>query len=610
MKNLLLKLKDSAISVLPITAIVLLLGIFVVKLDIDSILTFCFGAFLLIIGMGLFSLGADTAIVNIGANIGASLTKKRSLARIIIICFTIGLIVTVAEPDLLVLAEQLSNSLNKYLLILCVAIGVGIFLTLAILKTIFQISLQKLLFVAYSIVFILGIFVPKEFFPLAFDGGGVTTGPMTVPFIMALGIGFASTISSNRPDDNFGLVSLCTVGPIISILLMGIFADVSALQSQAVTQAPALQGGLIGKFFVAMPSYIFDVTLALLPIIIFFLIYNFAVLHLPKKYIIKTMFGVFYVFVGLTLFLTGVNVGFAAVGKILGSKIISSPYSWLIIPVGALIGFFIVVAEPAVHVLNEQVEQISNGLIKKKQMMLSLMFGVSLAVALSMLRIVASLSIWWFILPGYAVAFILSLFTPKIYSAIAFDSGGVASGPMTATFLLPFALGVCSAKQGNIFTDAFGIVALVAMTPVVTIQILGLVATIKQKKHIKQLEFEAVKQNASEQDSMVVFDALSKTNRKKRKNIQVASIQKNETLQTQTQPSDNADIIKIEQPTLIEVEQTINNVDAKEATTQKDNINQDTVQSVDLATINLNTLKEVATITVENATKENDEHTN
>lgn len=482
-KNFVLKIKESLSSVLPITGLVLLLHFTIAPMPTGTLVMFLMGALLLIFGMGLFTLGADTSMMIMGEKMGAFLTKSRKLWLIIPVSFLMGFMITMAEPDLQVLADQTPGVPNM-ILIVCVAVGVGIFLVVSLLRTLLQIKLSYILIFLYLIVFVLASFTPRSFLAVAFDSGGVTTGPITVPFIMALGIGMASVRSDKTSrEDSFGLVALCSVGPILAVTLLGLFYKPSASEvTQDMVTNVANFKEIIQVFGRSLPVYAKEVLIALLPIIVFFLIFQSFTLKLPRKQLIKIGIGALYTYLGLVLFLTGVNVGFMPAGYLLGQNIITGKYKMALIPLGMLIGFLIVAAEPAVHVLNEQVEDISEGSISKRSMLLSLSVGVAISVGLSMLRVSTGLSIWFLLIPGYAIAIILTFLVPPIYTSIAFDSGGVASGPMTATFLLPLAMGACSAIGGDILIDAFGIVAMVAMTPLITIQILGLVSKIKANR--------------------------------------------------------------------------------------------------------------------------------
>lgn len=470
------KIQEALSSVLPITIIVLILSTLLVPLSVGTVVMFLVGAVLLIVGMGFFTLGADIAMMPMGEGIGNQFTKINKLWLVMGLTFIMGFIITIAEPDLDVLAKQVS-AIPDQVLIYTVACGVGIFLVFSLLRIVFQIGLAKMLIIFYLIVFTVSIFVPNNFVSVAFDSGGVTTGPITVPFILALGIGLTSLRSDKESHDNsFGLVALCSIGPILAVMILGILYDPqSAIYDPVVIPHVETMQDVFKQFAIELPLFAKEVLMALSPILIFFILFQLITKHFPKKRLLKVFIGILYTFIGLVLFLTGVNVGFIPVGTMLGSELAASSYRWILIPLGMLVGYFIVSAEPAIHVLNKQVEDVSAGTISAKAMNRSLAIGVAVSVGLSMVRVLTGISIYWFLIPGYSIALLLSFFVPKIFTGIAFDSGGVASGPMTSSFLLPFAMGACEAVGGNILTDAFGIVAMVAMTPLIAIQILGFV---------------------------------------------------------------------------------------------------------------------------------------
>lgn len=481
------KLKESLTSVLPITLIVFVLCFSVVPVTNGILMAFVIGAVLLVLGMGLFTLGTDLAMTPIGGHVGAEVTRSRRLWVIVLVCFVVGCMITVSEPDLQVLAEQVPGVPN-ITLILAVAIGVGLFLVVALLRIVLRVKLSYLLIGCYAAVFILSSFVPESFLAVAFDSGGVTTGPMTVPFIMAMGVGVASIrYDKNAESDSFGLVALCSIGPILAVMILGLLYRPSDATYVPV-EIPDIEhsGELWQMFMQAFPKYCKEVALALLPIVAFFIIFQFASLRLHRRELARIGVGVIYTYAGLVLFLTGVNVGFMPVGNVIGQRIGSLEYSWVVIPIGMVIGWFIVAAEPAVHVLNKQVAQITADAIPKKAMGLSLSIGVAISVGLAMTRILTGLPILYILIPGYLLAALLTFVSPPIFTAIAFDSGGVASGPMTATFLLPLAMGACTATGGDVVTDAFGVVAMVAMTPLITIQVLGVYYRIVTRKRITE----------------------------------------------------------------------------------------------------------------------------
>ena len=491
LKNTILgpKIAESLSSVLPVTGIVLVLMLTIVPVDAEMLLAFLIGAVFLIIGMGLFTLGAETAMTPMGEYVGSRMTKSRNLFVIIFVSLFVGTMITVSEPDLKVLANQIFKD-NPALLIWSVAAGVGVLLVVAMLRIIFAVKLRYLLLVLYTIVFVLAIFVPRDFLALSFDSGGVTTGPMTVPFIMALGMGVASIRSDDKGGDSFGLVALCSVGPILAVMILGIVSGGNIEpQDEYTMELVRNSRDILGIFLKDIPSHALDVATAVGPIVLFFLLFRLVSGGVGSKGLGKILVGVAYTYIGLVLFLTGVDVGFMPVGAYLGENIVNSEFRWIIVPLGVVMGYFIVAAEPAVHVLKKQVEEVTAGMISGKLLSLTLSIGVGAAIGIAMIRVLTGISIWWVVVPGYAIALVLSFFVPDIFTSIAFDSGGVASGPMTATFLLPFAVGACSAVDGGmIVTDAYGLVALVAMTPLIAIQILGLVYKAKQKRSLRTTE--------------------------------------------------------------------------------------------------------------------------
>ena len=476
------KLKEAAASVLPVTAIVAVLCLALVRVDVGLMLSFLLGSGLLILGMGLFTLGAELSMSRIGNLIGAKMTKSRKLWFILAVSFLLGVAITMAEPDLQVLATNVP-AIDKTVLIVTVSVGVGLFLMLCMVRILFSVSLRLLLIVFYALLFLGAFLSDAGFLSVAFDSGGVTTGPMTVPFIMALGVGVASIRSDeNAKADSFGLVALCSIGPVMAVMLLGAIyptdtqADVNLVIGGFETTVE-----LGGAYLRSLPTYMLEVAMALLPIFVFFLLFQVFSLRLRRLPLTKIVMGVGYTFLGLVLFLTGVNVGFSPLGYVLGKELVTSGLSALLIPLAMLMGWFIIDAEPAVHILNKQVEELTSGAISAKAMGLSLSVAVALANGLAMVRVLTGLPILYFLLPGYAVALGLSFFVPRTFTAIAFDSGGVASGPLTATFMLPLAMGACTALGGNVMTDAFGLVALVAMMPLITVQVMGGIYVLKSR---------------------------------------------------------------------------------------------------------------------------------
>lgn len=477
------KIRESLSAVLPITGIVLMLSIFLIPMELGSVVMFLTGALMLIVGMGFFQLGAEMAMTPLGEGVGVQISKMKKLLTVLLTGFLMGVIITVSEPDLQVLAGQVPSVPNM-VLIMTVAVGVGLFLALAIVRIRYKISLSMLLIVCYLVLILVSAFVPKEFLAVAFDSGGVTTGPMTVPFIMAMGVGLASVRSDkNAANDSFGLVALSSVGPILAVLILGCFFKPTEAAYTLTDVATVVTTQDVARVFAqGLPLYAREVLLSLVPILWVFLIFQWLTHRYHGLQIKRIIVGFGYTYIGLVLFLCGANVGFAPVGAYLGKELAGLSLRWILVPIGALIGYYIVKAEPAIQVLNHQVEAVTNGAISVKMMNRCMQIGVAASVGLAMLRVLTGISIQWFVVPGYIIALVLSRLVPDIFIGIAFDSGGVASGPMTSTFLLPLSIGVCEALGGNLMTDAFGVVALVALTPLIAIQLMGLVYKLKTAK--------------------------------------------------------------------------------------------------------------------------------
>ena len=473
------KLKEALASVLPVTLIVLLLSFTpLIDFSLKQLIVFGVCAVFLVGGIGLFNLGADLAMTPMGEHVGSGLAKSRRLLLLVSVCFVMGVLITIAEPDLSVLAEQVKNAVEPVLLIATIGIGVGLFLLLAIVKIVFKKDLSTIIIFFYMMLFMLGMmmvtFGKEMFVPLAFDSGGVTTGPITVPFIMALGVGVAGAIGGKNANENsFGLIALCSVGPIIALMGLVIFSK-GDLTYQLSESAYSIDACLGMNFLPTVLSVAKEVIIALGLIAVFFMLLQLTVLRLSWTRLVPMAFGIIYTFVGLVVFLTAVAVGFMPIGFELGKQLGGMPRALVV--AGFVLGMVVVLAEPAVHVLNKQVEEITGGLVTKRSMLIALSLGVGISIGLSMIRIIVGFPIIYYLIPGYFISLGLSFFVPKLYTAIAFDSGGVASGPLTSSFILPLAIGACAALRdggGSILNYAFGIVAMVALTPLITIQILG-----------------------------------------------------------------------------------------------------------------------------------------
>ena len=462
------KLMESLTAVLPITLIVLALSVVLVPMDVGTAVMFTVGAVLLVFGMGLFQLGAEMAMSPLGEGIGVQMERVKKIPVIVAIAFVMGVIITIAEPDLQVLAQQVPSIPNK-VLIYSIAIGVGAFLALAVVRILKRISLSKLLLALYGLLAVVSVFVPESFLAVAYDSGGVTTGPITVPFIMAMGVGMAA-VRGDKDAASDSLLLGCFFNPQDAAYTPTLVPEVATTQDVALTFA----GGL--------PHYMAEVAMSILPIVAVFFIFQMMTRRYQKRQRRRVLVGFAYTYVGLVLFLCGVNVGFGPVGTVLGRSLAQPGYKWLLVPIGMLIGFFIVKAEPAIQVLNRQIQSVTSGAISARAMNRCLSIGVSVSVGLAMLRVVTGIPIAYILIPGYALALGISFVVPPIFVGIAFDSGGVASGPMTTTFLLPLSIGACEMLGGNVMTDAFGVVALVALTPLIAVQLMGVAYRMKMSR--------------------------------------------------------------------------------------------------------------------------------
>ena len=477
------KLEEAFKAVGPVVCIVLLLCFSIAPVSLGIVMEFLAGAVFLVAGMMFFTLGAEISMTPMGEKVGSSMTKSRKLWVMVVLGFILGFVITVSEPDLQVLAGQVP-SIPSAALILSVACGVGFFLVIALVRMLAGIPLAPMLIVCYAAVMGLAFLVPGDFLAVAFDSGGVTTGPMTVPFIMAMGVGISSVRNdTHAADDSFGLVSLCSVGPVLAVLLLGIIFRPAGGGYAAAEHVEAADSVVLRQMFASsIPRCMGKIALSMLPVLAFFAVFQIISLKMDRRALGRILVGLAYTYVGLVVFLTGANVGFMPAGSFLGETLAGLKARWIIVPVGMVIGYFIVLAEPAVYVLMKQVEELTDGAVSGTAMKLSLSVGVACSVGLAMTRVLTGISILWFVIPGYALALLLTFASPKIFTAIAFDSGGVASGPMTAAFLLPFAMGACQAAGGSLARDAFGVVAMVAMTPLITIQVLGLIYQMQTRR--------------------------------------------------------------------------------------------------------------------------------
>ncbi len=505
MNNLTKFFKEAIQSVLPIFAIVLLLSVSAAPMESGVIVMFLFGTIMLIVGMGFFTIGSGISMEPLGEGIGVTLGKSKKIIVPLLICLVLGILITIAEPDLTVLAEQVP-SIPNMILILSVAIGVGIFLVVSMIRTRKGIKLNTLLLVFYGVAIVFAFFAPNDFIPTAFDSGGVTTGPITVPFIMALGAGMASmSTAKNARENSFGLIALCSIGPILSVLILSIVFKPQSSTTQETFVIAETTKEAFEAFINGVPKFALEVFEALMPIVAVLVVFQIITRRFNKHQILRMLVGFVYTYIGLVFFLTGANIGFMPAGRLIGARIASGEMKYLLIPIGALMGYFVVSAEPAVHSLKKQVEEITNGSVSQKSIGLALSIGVGCSVGIAMLRILTGIPVLPILMVGYAISLVITFYVPPIYTGIAFDSGGVASGPMSTTFVLPFAIGACEALGGNVLTDAFGVVAMVAMTPLIAIQVLGLMGEIKRKKLLAKTKHEILQL----EDDMIYYEEVT-----------------------------------------------------------------------------------------------------
>ena len=505
MNNLTKVIKEAIQSVLPIFAIVLFLSVSAAPMESGVLVMFLFGTILLIIGMGFFTIGSGISMEPLGEGIGATLGKAKKIIIPLVVCLVLGVLITIAEPDLTVLAEQVP-SIPNMVLIWSVAIGVGIFLVVSMIRSRKGFKLNTLLLVFYGLVIVLAFFAPNDFIPTAFDSGGVTTGPITVPFIMALGAGIASmSASKNARENSFGLIALCSIGPILSVLILSIVFKPESSTTQETLFIAETTKEAFSAFAKGLPKYALEVIEALLPILGVLVIFQLVTRRFNTHQLLRMTVGFVYTYIGLVFFLTGANVGFMPAGRLIGERIALGESKYLLIPIGMLMGYFVVSAEPAVHSLKKQVEEITNGSVSQKAIGMALSIGVAFSVGIAMLRVLTGIPILPILIVGYLIALVITFFVPPLYTGIAFDSGGVASGPMSTTFILPFAIGACQALGGNVLTDAFGIVAMIAMTPLIAIQVLGLYSEVKRKKMLAQARHEML----SLDDDIIYYEEVA-----------------------------------------------------------------------------------------------------
>jgi len=483
------KLKDLSFSVMLILIIVLLINFFVVKIETRALIEFIIAGFFFVAGLTLFLTGVELAIIPVGNISGILLTKNNKLVIVIIAVFILGFFISFAEPSLYILSKQIESisngDISSMLILIVVSVGVAVLMVSGFVRILYNISIVNILLLSYFIVLILGFFTPPEFLAIAFDTSGATTGMLAVPFILALSIGVSSLKKQreNSENDSFGLVGITSVGPIIFIMLLSVLSPAQEF-SPDLDISSFNTDSIIETFTNLIPSVFKDSLMAFSPLFVIFIIMSFLHESLERYEKKRILFGFLYSFIGVFLFLIGVNGGFLQIGSIVGVKLMKFNSNVLLIITGFVIGFITMIAEPAVYILTHQIENVTTGTIKRKVILFALSTGVGIAIALSVLRILyIQIELWHFLLPGYIIALLLTFFVPKIFVGIAFDAGGVATGPVTTTFVLAFIHGIAHTNpQANLLIHGFGMIAMVALMPIITIQLMGFLYNLKINK--------------------------------------------------------------------------------------------------------------------------------
>lgn len=483
------KFKEVLFLVLPITIIVILLSIFVTPLESYQMIRFILGALAIVIGLSIFLFGVDIGITPVGNLMGSILAKSNKLWVIGIAGLILGFTINVAEPDIHILAGQVdfvtSGLISKASIVIVVSIGIAVMLATGLIRIVYNFPLNKLLAIVYGIILLLSIFTTPEFLAISFDASGATTGALTVPFILALAVGVSSLKKDGQAseEDSFGLVAIASTGAILGVLVMSIISKADRITAELEYNISA-DTSIIGPYIQKLPGILTEIFFALLPLLVIFIVSQKYFSKISIRAYNKILKGFLYTFIGLVLFLLGVNAGFMDVGGIMGYSLASLDNKAIVVFVGLLLGLVTILAEPAVYVLTTQIEEVTSGYVKRKVVLFALSIGVGLAVALSILRIlVPAIKLWHYILPGFLIAIIMAFFVPKLFVGMAFDSGGVASGPMTATFILAFAQGVADAVEGaDVLVDGFGVIAMVALTPIIALQTMGFIYKMKSTK--------------------------------------------------------------------------------------------------------------------------------
>ena len=483
------KFKEVLSAVSPVVVLVIILNFTISPMPGTMLAQFIIGAVAIIFGLSVLLFGIDLGVLPFGNHMGSAFLKSNSIKFVIIVGFLLGFFVNIAEPDLQVLASQVESVMGGYIpmfvILIAVSAGTGLMLALGIARIVKNLPLNVLLAIIYGVILVLALFSSSDMLAISFDASGATTGALTVPLVLAVSLGVASLKrdSKSAEEDSFGLVGIMSTGAILGVLALNMFVKTDNVTGHLDAHATS-NGSLFAPFAAAVPRVAFESLVALAPIVVLLFIFQRAVFHLHKRPFLRMLVGFLYTYIGLIIFLTGVHAGFMNVGSFIGHNLASYENKLVIVAFGFFLGMLVILTEPAVHILTQQIESVTSGYIKKKTVLFSLSIGVAVAVGLSMLRIVVpGIQLWHYLLPGLLLSIVLMFFVPKLFVGIAFDSGGVASGPMTATFVLAFAQGASDAiEYSDLLVDSFGVISMVAMTPLIALQLLGLIYMFKSKK--------------------------------------------------------------------------------------------------------------------------------
>lgn len=476
-------------SVIPTYIIVLLIYLFVIDIPLSILLSYTIGTIVVLLGLTIFLTGVDIGISPIGKHMGKGIAKSNKLSIVIIAGFVLGFLIAASEPSVIVLGEQLEMISNGVIdgfgIVMVVSVGLAIMIVLGLIRIVYNWNLKLILTISYLFIFAMAIFTTDEFISIAFDASGATTGAITVPFILALSSGVAELKrnAKSSSEDSFGLVAIASAGAIMAVMIQNFVRPAGDLTGSLDIQI-ASDVNIFSRYANVFLTQAVEVFITLVPIVLLFWIFQKKRLTIGKSQLSRIYKGCVYVYVGLVLFMTGVNAGFMDMGSVVGYTLGSDGMYVQLSIIGLILGVVTILAEPAVNVLTHQIEAVTSGAIHRRPVLVSLCIGVGLAIFLAILRMtIPGLELWHMLLPGYIIALGLQFIVPNVFVGMAFDAGGVATGPLTATFILAFVQGAAEAiPTASVLQEGFGMIALVALMPILTLQLLGFIYQMKRKR--------------------------------------------------------------------------------------------------------------------------------